>query len=147
MKDLLLEIGTEEIPSRFMPDIMRQLEERSRSLFSEERLSFESLQVLGTPRRLALLVRGLAGRQEDLNREVKGPSRKAAFDEQGSPTKAVLGFCRGQGIDPSALVLKDLDGTEYVFARVSEEGRSASEVLPDLLQRLVWSLGFPKNMR
>ena len=147
MKDLLLEIGTEEIPSRFMPDIMRQLEERSRSLFSEERLSFESLQVLGTPRRLALLVRGLAGRQEDLNREVKGPSRKAAFDEQGSPTKAVLGFCRGQEIDPSALVLKDLDGTEYVFARVSEEGRSASEVIPDLLQRLVWSLGFPKNMR
>jgi len=147
MKDLLLEIGTEEIPSRFMPDIMRQLEERSRSLLGEERLSFDSLQVLGTPRRLALLVRGLSGRQEDLHREVKGPSRKAAFDEQGNPTKAALGFCRGQGIDPSALVLRDLDGTEYVFALVSEEGRPAGVVLPDLLERLTLSLSFPKNMR
>lgn len=142
-KDLLLEIGTEEIPARFMPGILSQLEALSKDKLSDLRIAYSEVQTVGTPRRLALVIRGLAEVQSDMESENKGPSIKIAFDANGQPTKAAMGFARGQGIDVSQLVTKG----EYVYAIVHQSGRSVGELLPDLLSELINSLSFPKNMR
>jgi glycyl-tRNA synthetase beta chain len=146
-KDLLLEVGTEEIPARFMPATLEQLETMARERLAEARLNFSTIQVSGTPRRLALYVRGLADRATDLETEIKGPPKKVAFDAEGNPTKAALGFARNQGIEVSELVVKEIEGGEYLFATVRDEGRPAEEILPQLLPDLIQQLSFPKTMR
>jgi len=95
-RDLLLEIGTEEIPSRFIPVVLREAAGRSEEELKAERISFERIQTFGTPRRLVLLVRGVAENQEDMVEEFKGPSWSAAFDLSGNPTKAAKRFCKKQ---------------------------------------------------
>ncbi|MGI6093401.1 MAG: glycine--tRNA ligase subunit beta [Veillonellaceae bacterium] len=141
-KDILLEIGTEEIPARFMPGILTQLEANAKAKLIDMRIGFSDLQVFGTPRRFALLVRGVAGRQEDKESANKGPSINIAFDKSGAPTKAAQGFARGQGIDVNDLVVKD----GYVYAMVKETGRNVDDLLPEILPGIVTSLNFPKNM-
>lgn len=142
-KDILLEIGTEEIPARFMPGILTQLEANAKAKLIDMRIGFSDLQVFGTPRRFAFLVRGVAGRQEDKESANKGPSINIAFDKSGAPTKAAQGFARGQGIDVNDLVVKD----GYVYAMVKETGRNVDDLLPEILPGIVTSLNFPKNMR
>ncbi|MBO8168841.1 MAG: glycine--tRNA ligase subunit beta [Thermoanaerobacteraceae bacterium] len=146
-KDLLLEIGTEEIPARFMNNALEQLKTKTETELQENRLEYETVATYGTPRRLAVVVSGLAEKQADLVTEVKGPSKKVAFDEEGNPTKAVQGFARGQGVDVADLIVRETDNGEYVFAVVKDDGRSASEILPSLLKSIVLSLNFPKPMR
>ncbi|SDE62433.1 glycine--tRNA ligase subunit beta [Sporomusa acidovorans] len=142
-KDLLLEIGTEEIPAKFMPDALAQLESTTKAKLTELRISYGSVRAVGTPRRLAVIAKEVGISQADKHSENKGPAVKIAFDQQGAPTKAALGFARGQGIDPAALVVKD----GYVYAVVQEVGRPVAELLPGLLPDIVNSLSFPKNMR
>jgi glycyl-tRNA synthetase beta chain len=142
-KDLLLEIGTEEVPAHVMPDILAQLKEKAGKALEENRLKFEGIRTLGTPRRTALLVSGLAEKQEDVSSESRGPSVKIAFDAEGKPTKAAQGFARGQHIDPKDFVVKD----GYVYAEVEEKGKPAAELLASLLPELISSLSFPNNMR
>lgn len=146
-QDLLFEIGTEEIPARFMRSALKQLEELAGKALSEARLSYKAIATYGTPRRLCLYVTGLADTQEDLEKEVKGPSKKAAFDAEGNPTKAALGFAKGQGVEVSDLVVKEIGNGEYVFATVRDVGKAAREILPDLLLTLIKQLNFPKPMR
>ncbi|HWJ03683.1 MAG TPA: glycine--tRNA ligase subunit beta, partial [Verrucomicrobiae bacterium] len=110
-------------------------------------LAYDSLETLGTPRRLALLVYGLAEGQSDLVEEVKGPAKKAAFTPEGLPTKAAEGFARGQGVDVSELFVKDTGAGEYIFATKKVAGKPTAELLPELFSRLVTSLNFPKPMR
>lgn len=142
-KELLLEIGTEEVPAHVMPGTLRELKEKAERALKENRLAFTSVRTLGTPRRLALLVSGLADRQADENRESRGPSAKIAFDVDGNPTKAAIGFARGQGIDPKDLVEKD----GYVYAQVHETGKETTELLKDILPSLITGLSFPNTMR
>jgi glycyl-tRNA synthetase beta chain len=132
-KDLLLEIGTEEVPAHVMPDILAQLKEKAGKALEENRLKFEGIRTLGTPRRTALLVSGLAEKQEDVSSESRGPSVKIAFDAEGKPTKAAQGFARGQHIDPKDFVVKD----GYVYAEVEEKGKPAAELLASLLPELI----------
>jgi glycyl-tRNA synthetase beta chain len=146
-KDLLLEIGTEEIPAKFMPGTLAQLKEKAAAAFSEERISYANLETLGTPRRMVLVVRGLAEQQQDLHKEVKGPAKKAAFDEQGNPSKAAQGFARSQGIDVAELVVKSFEGGEYVFAVITGTGQKTADILPGLLTNLITGFTFPKSMR
>ncbi|HHY59030.1 MAG TPA: glycine--tRNA ligase subunit beta [Clostridia bacterium] len=146
-QDLLFEIGTEEIPARFMEPALQQLKELAEKALAEARLSYQGAATYGTPRRLCLYVTGLAGTQADLVKEVKGPAKKAAFDAEGHPTKAALGFAKSQGVDVSELVVKTVGNGEYVFATVKEVGRPAREILPELLLGLVKDLYFPKPMR
>ena len=127
-KDLLFEIGTEEIPARFMKGILQQLNDYSRQRLQELRLDHGDVQVFGTPRRMAVLVRNLTEQQEDRESENKGPSVRIAFDTEGKPTKAAQGFARGQGVDVNALVEKD----GYVYAQIHEQGKATAELLPDL---------------
>lgn len=142
-KNLLLEIGTEEVPAHVMPGILKELKEHAQKAFQELRIDFEEIRTLGTPRRTALIVKGLAGRQADVSSENRGPSVKIAFDADGNPTKAAQGFARGQKVDPKDLVVKD----GYVYAMVHEEGAATEELLKKLLPELICGLNFPNNMR
>lgn len=146
-KDLLLEIGTEEIPAKFMPAALAQLKEKAGAALTAERIGFKHLESFGTPRRLVLSVKGVEERQADLYKEIKGPAKKAAFDDQGNFTKAAQGFARGQGVTPQDLVVKNFEGGEYVFAIITGSGRESREILPALLTELIAGLSFPKSMR
>ena len=145
--DFLLEIGTEEIPAKFSPGAMSQLEEQARKRFTELRLNFADIIIYATPRRLALLVTGLEEKQDDLNKEVKGPAVKAAYDANGAPTKAAQGFARGQGVTVEDLFVQEVNGVPCVFARKSETGVETSTILPQLALDLINALHFPKPMR
>ena len=142
-KDLLLEIGTEEVPAHFMPGILAQLKEKAGAKFTEMRLEYENVATLGTPRRTALLVKNLAEEQTGAQSEYKGPSVSIAFDADGNPTKAAMGFARGKKVDVKDLVVKD----GYVYAVSKEEGKATAALLPEILKDLVEGLTFPKNMR
>jgi glycyl-tRNA synthetase beta chain len=142
-KDLLFEIGTEEIPARFMAGALSQLESIAKNRLNDLRIGYGEVQVVGTPRRLALIVRDVVEDQADRSSENKGPSIKIAFDANGVPTKAAQGFARGQGVDPDKLVVKD----GYVYALVHEVGKPVKALLPDVLNNIIDSLNFPKNMR
>lgn len=146
-KDFLLEIGTEELPAKFAPGVLQQLNEKARKQLQELRLDFSELKVYTTPRRMAVLINGLAEKQTDLSAEVKGPAVKAAYDAQGNPTKAAQGFARGQGVDPKDLFVQDLNGVPYVYARKFEAGKPAAELLAQFCLDLITGLHFPKPMR
>lgn len=147
MKDLIFEIGTEELPAGFIPGTLAELERALSKELSGQRLSFKSISTFGTPRRLAAIVEGLASRQTDTTIEARGPNKKAAYDKDGAPTKALTGFARGQGVDPAELKLVKGDKGEYVYAIKSVKGRPAPEVLAEVLEAVTRGLGFPKSMR
>ena len=142
-KELLLEIGTEEIPAHVMPGILRELAEKAQKALEEQRIPFRAVKTMGTPRRSALLVEGLEERQSDVTSENRGPSVKIAFDADGNPTKAAQGFARGQKVDPKDLTVKD----GYVYAVVHEEGKDTEELLKNILPELICGLNFPNHMR
>ena len=142
-KNLLLEIGTEEIPARFMPNVLKQLENLAKDKLTQLRIEFKTVKAVGTPRRMALIVEGIADKQADISTESKGPSIKVAFDADGKATKAAQGFARGQNVAVEDLIVKD----DYVFAKINEKGKNVEEILPELLPEIVTSLNFPKNMR
>ena len=142
-KDLLLEIGTEEVPAHVMPHLLADLKRLAGDMFAEHRLAYENLRTIGTPRRTALLVTGLAERQEDVSTETRGPSVAIAFDAEGNPTKAGTGFARGQGIEPSELIQRD----GYVYASVHEQGAETAQLLTELLPELIRAIPLPNSMR
>ena len=142
-KDLLLEIGTEEVPAHVMPHLLADLKRLAGDMFAEHRLAYENLRTIGTPRRTALLVTGLAERQEDVSTETRGPSVAIAFDAEGNPTKAGTGFARGQGIEPSELIQRD----GYVYASVHEQGAETAQLLTELLPELIGAIPLPNSMR
>lgn len=142
MEKLLFEIGTEEIPAKFMPGILAQLQEMAAKKMTELRIPFEEVKVYGTPRRMTFIASGVAETQTDSTVEAKGPSAKIAF-VNGEPSKAALGFARGQGVDVKELVVRD----NYVYAVKHLAGAAVKDLLPDLLMDILTSLNFPKNMR
>lgn len=142
MEKLLFEIGTEEIPAKFMPGILAQLQELAEKKMTELRIPFEAVKVYGTPRRMTFIASGVAEAQADSTVEAKGPSAKIAF-VNGEPSKAALGFARGQGVDVKDLVVRD----NYVYAVKHLAGAAVKDLLPGLLHDILTSLNFPKNMR
>jgi glycyl-tRNA synthetase beta chain len=146
-KELLFEIGTEEIPSGYIPPALEELKAAAGRLLQEQRLSLANLRTLATPRRLTLFVDGLAERQADARREVVGPPKTVAFDADGKPTRAAEGFARAQGVPVDRLEVRSLDRGEYLVAVQEEKGARTPEVLTTLLPRLLTLLSFPKFMR
>lgn len=142
MEKLLFEIGTEEIPAKFMPGILKQLKELAAAKMQELRIPFEDITVYGTPRRMAFIAGGVAEAQADVVVEAKGPSVKIAY-VSGAPSKAAQGFARGQGVDVKDLVVRD----NYVYAVKHLAGQPVVELLPGLLMDILTSLSFPKTMR
>ena len=146
-KDLLLEIGTEEIPAGFVPNALKAMEEIAGRMLSGARLEHSGMSAMGNPRRLVLRVTGISDRQPDAVRVVMGPPKRAAFDDAGIPTKAAIGFAKGQGVEVSALSVTATDKGDYVSATIEEKGAEAGAVLSELLPRLITSIPFPKSMR
>ena len=145
--DFLLEIGVEELPSTYVPPALAALEKGIAQELSDLRLGFGAVRSYATPRRLAVHVTGVALRQPDVDEEVTGPSVKAAYDAEGKPTPALQGFARGKGIDLGAVRRVSTDKGEYVAATVRVLGKSASDVLPGVIERRLAALPFPKTMR
>jgi glycyl-tRNA synthetase beta chain len=145
--ELLFEIGTEELPYQFVPIALTSLRESAERLLKEHRLTHGQIRVLGTPRRVTLLVEALAARQAPVVKEVMGPSKAVAYDASGNPTRALLGFMAGQQIEPKDLEIRQTPKGEYVCAVKRDAGRPTAAALSDLLPQLITSLSFPKSMR
>ena len=143
----LLEIGTEELPPTDLSSALEQLKTEVSTLLDESRLSYGGIHIWGTPRRLVVYVEDLAAKQADQLLEVKGPPAERAFDKDGNPTPALLGFARSKAIDVDDLQVVDQDGGRYVTARVEVRGEAARKVLAEALPRLIGELRFIKSMR
>lgn len=145
MAEFLLEIGMEEIPARFLLDLSQQLEKRVADFLAEERLAYESLSAYATPRRLAVLVHGLAERSQDVSTKAKGPSLKIAKDAEGNWTKAALGFIKGQGASQEDVIVESIKGEDYIFVNKHLPGQAADQVLSGL-NRVIEAMTFPVTM-
>lgn len=145
--DFVIEVGTEELPASDLDEALKQLKVAAPRLLNDLRLSYSELQILGTPRRLVILARGLSPRQPDEDRVVKGPRADIAFDASGKLTKAGEGFAKKQGIDPAALQKVEMDGGLYAVANVQTKGKPAVEVLADNLPALIASIRVTDTMR
>jgi glycyl-tRNA synthetase beta chain len=146
-RDLLFEIGVEELPAGYVPPAMDQLERAVRAGLQELRLPFGDVTVYGTPRRLAVFVADVSDKQADFDEDAMGPAAKVAFDADGKPTKALLGFCAGKGVDVSAVRRVETPKGEYVAVTVHHAGKSTMAVLPAMLAGAATRLQFPKSMR
>lgn len=145
-RDLLLEIGMEEIPARYVVQSMEQLEEKVKQLLTQQSIGFGAVESFSTPRRLAVLIKDVDEKQKDLKEEVRGPSKKVALDAEGNWTKAAIGFTRGQGKTVDDIYFKEVKGVEYVFVEKFTPGKDTLEVLKQL-KDLILSITFPKQMR
>ncbi len=145
-QDFLMEIGCEEIPSRFLPGAMEQLEQGAALLLEENRLGYGSIDTYATPRRLVVLIKALESEQADLVEKVKGPPKDKAYDEQGEPTKALHGFVKSQGITMDQVEEEMIKNASYLVARKEIPGRPTEELLPDLMPQLIRKLSFPRPM-
>lgn len=141
-KDLLFEIGAEEIPAGFMPNILGQLKTLAETKLNDAHLPFESIATYGTPRRLALIVKGLGDTSAEISERHKGPSASIAYDADGNATKAAIGFARGKGLDVADLVVED----GYIYAETKTAGVPAKDIVTDMLPQLITGLNFPKSM-
>lgn len=146
-KELFIEIGTEEIPADFLPRALRDMEELLRKEFTAARISFEGVRTLATPRRLVALAAGVAEKQEDQVIEKLGPAKRVSFDENGNPTKAALGFAKGQGLEIGQLETVVTDKGEYICARRKVAGEPVMSILPAIIPRFILAIPFQKSMR
>ncbi len=146
-KDLLFELGVEELPSAYMAKALKDLENLARKKFTEARLKYSELKVYGTPRRLTLFITAMEEIQQDAIIENRGPKKAIAIDKQGNPSSAAQGFARGQGVRVEDLLVKEVDGVEYIFAVKNEISRPAADILADVVKEIVYSIVFPKSMR
>lgn len=144
-QDFLLEIGLEEMPAHVVTPSIQQLKQRTEQFLTDEKLSYETINTYATPRRLALIVKGLADKQADSHESSRGPAKQIAQDQDGNWTKAAQGFARGQGLDVSALTFQTIKGKEYVFAEKNVVGKPATAILPEL-KSVIMAMTFPTRM-
>ncbi|AGX05555.1 glycyl-tRNA synthetase beta subunit [Bacillus sp. NRRL B-14911] len=145
-RDLLLEIGLEEMPARFVTDSINQLASKVEKWLEEKKVPHGGISAFSTPRRLAVLVKDVSETQEDIHEEAKGPARKIAQNEAGEWSKAAIGFSRGQGMDVDDIYFKEINGIEYAHVNKFIKGAETASILPEL-KDITESLTFPKNMR
>ena len=145
--DLLFEIGTEEIPASYVPPVLEQLRELATESLTNHRIPFGDVETLGTPRRITLSIKDIKTLQKSQETEVVGPPKRIAYDENGEPTKAAIGFAKTQGIDLTALRIVETERGEYVAASKLETGIPARDILTTLLTEWIEALRFPKTMR
>ena len=145
-KNVLLEIGTEEIPSRFLPDIIAAAERITKEDMLAARINFQDVAVYATPRRLVILLNNVNEKQEDLVASFKGPSWKNAFNENGEPSPAALGFAKSKGMSVGELNEQIIDGVKYLCAETKEAGNNSMELFPQIFYSILSKLVFPKSM-
>ena len=147
MKELLLEIGAEEIPAGFVPQALIDLEKIVQRDLEASRVDFDGIKTFGTPRRLVLVIEAVSEKQRDEESKKIGPSKQAAFDVQGNPTKAAIGFAKGQSVPVESLTLVQTEKGEYLCAVRKEQGRPTVELLAAFLPKWILSIPFQKSMR
>jgi glycyl-tRNA synthetase beta chain len=147
VRELLLEVGVEEVPSHYLPETLTQMGDLASRMLQENRLSFEKIMSMATPRRLVLSVRGLPEKQREASREIQGPPRAGAYDAKGQPTRTALGFAQAHGVSPDALKVKKTERGEYLCVIVREKCRTTRDLLKELLPQYLAALYFPKTMR
>jgi glycyl-tRNA synthetase beta chain len=147
MKELLLEIGTEEIPAGFVPQALIDLESLAKRELEASRIDFNGIRTLGAPRRLVLVIESVSEKQRDEETRKIGPSKQAAFDAKGNPTKAAIGFAKSQSVPVESLTIIQTEKGEYVCAAKKESGKPTLEFLSSLLPRWILSIPFQKSMR
>ncbi|MEG1502226.1 MAG: glycine--tRNA ligase subunit beta [Synergistaceae bacterium] len=145
-RDLLLEIGTEEIPARFMPNTLKDIKSFAETELAENHISYADVSVFATPRRIALMITGLSELQNDIVEKSKGPLKSQAYDESGNPSKSAIGFAKSKGINVEDLKIQMIGNLEYIFAEKHYQGKNTIEILPELLERIIKKLSFPKSM-
>lgn len=145
-RDLLIEIGLEEMPARFVTDASNQLSDKVTSWLLDKKISYETIQAFSTPRRLAIMVTDVAEKQEDVELEAKGPAKKIAVDADGNWSKAAIGFTRGQGANVEDIYFKEINGIEYAHVTKFVKGQETKNTLTEL-EQIMTNLSFPKNMR
>ena len=145
--DLLFEIGTEEIPASYVPPVLEQLRETTAKSLTNHRIPFGDIETLGTPRRITLSIKDIKTLQESEDTEVVGPPKRIAYDENGEPTKAAVGFAKTQGVELTALRIVETERGEYVAVSKLETGAPTREILKTLLTEWIQTLRFPKTMR
>ena len=147
MSRYLLEIGVEEIPSSYVYKTKVQLKEKFEKLLNDNKLTYDSVNVESTPRRFAIFIENINSSTNDEIISVKGPSKAIAFDENGNPSRALQGFLKGQNKEVADVIIKDFNGSDYVFVESKEESKSVADVLRDNVYELVKSISFPRSMR
>ena len=145
--DLLFEIGTEEIPASYIPPVLNQLKEIATDSFSTHRIQIGEIQTFGTPRRITLAIKDIRTLQESQETEVVGPPKQIAFDDNGEPTKAAIGFAKTQGVDISDLRIVETERGEYIAASKKEIGLPTQEILQSFIPEWIEALRFPKTMQ
>jgi glycyl-tRNA synthetase beta chain len=145
--NFLCEIGTEEIPAGYMPPAIESIDKTFRSRLSENRIDYTDVQILATPRRIAIIASGLAERQREEEAEIKGPAVSAAYDSAGRPTRALEGFLKGNSVEEKDLFRRDMGKGEYIFAKKILASKATVEIIPDIIRSLVAGVPFPKRMR
>jgi glycyl-tRNA synthetase beta chain len=146
-KELLLEVGLEEVPSHYLPQTLDQMRDLVSRMLQDHRLPYKEIKTLATPRRLVLYVGDLAEKQRAASREIQGPPKQSAYDTLGQPTRAALGFAQAYGVSPSALKVKKTERGEYICVVVEEKRRATPDLLKELLPQVLAQLTFPKTMR
>ncbi|TNV68966.1 glycine--tRNA ligase subunit beta [Trichococcus shcherbakoviae] len=142
---VLLEIGLEEMPAKYVRSSSIQLKEKMAAFLEANRIGFDAIEMYATPRRLAVIASGVSDKQADLAEVIKGPAKKIALQADGTWSKAALGFVRGQGLTPEDIFFDELNSVEYVFVKKETNGKASSEVLKEL-NTVVESLTFPVSM-
>ncbi|WP_062110305.1 glycine--tRNA ligase subunit beta [Bacillus niameyensis] len=145
-RDLLLEIGLEEIPARFVLDSVEQLAKKITDWLQERTIGFSEVKLYSTPRRLAVLIEGVDEAQQDVEQEAKGPAKKIALDQENKWTKAAIGFAKSQGLSTDDIYFKEIKGTEYAHVTKFQKGEKTFDILSGL-DDIIESLHFPNNMR
>ncbi len=146
-QDMLLEIGTEEIPADFIMPALGQMQDFMKKGMADARLDHGEMKFYATPRRLAILIKDVASKQKTEIKEIRGPAGDVAFQEDGKPTRAAQGFAKSKGVAVDDLVLKEVNGRQYVFVQIEEKGRPARDCLSEILPLMIKELSFPKTMR
>lgn len=146
MPAFLLEVGTEELPASFLSSAVVQWRSRIPQTLEANSLKAETVEVYGTPRRLAVLITGLPSQQPDKEEEIKGPPAQAAFKD-GQPTPAAVGFAKKQGVELDALEIRPTEKGDFVFIQKKTPGRPVAEILTELVPQWVWSLEGKRLMR
>lgn len=144
---LAFEIGVEEIPAFDLDSANKQLEKMVPAAFADARIPYDSIEIHSSPRRLIVMAYGVADATEALEEEYKGPAAKIAFDADGNPTKAAIGFARGKGLSPESLERREVNGTEYVFATKNIPATPVADLLPDVLAGFITAIKWPRSCR
>ena len=146
-KKLLFEIGTEEIPARFIAKTKADMKGYLEKTLKELHIEYKSIELKCTPRRFVVVIDELAENQATVEEELKGPAKKIAFDENNNPSKALLGFLKGKDISPEEVYFKTVGKDEYAHIKLTKEGQAVKGLLKDIFEGMIKSTTFPKSMR